>query len=864
MRKIYLLFVGLLLALGLNAQTITVQDFETTDGYLRHHPDSTDGSGDYIGRMTNDSISPDFSGFHGTYFFAAQDIDAAGANSYDTTWIGPIDVSSYDGTYIFKVLAGQAYASSNNWDDNDFVHIDYSFDGTNYQPLIWLENDGSQYNGPTLLDSDFDGTGDTPVNLSTAMKDLTAPIDLTGQSTLYIRIDMHLDAGGEDIALDYLRLEQPATTPSLQSVEYYPDRLVLTYDMPLDSFKVDYYKVLSNGNVITFGSIDHNSDSTQVYLSNPSMAFANDAVIDTLVDSLSGDTLTFYGGIIPLNYLNTASTQVIPNGQRVVISGVVTANSNYKSIFIADAPGASHGIMVYDNSRYYPGQVSVGDSVVFIGTRTVSYNMTEFIPDSLFFKGTPTSLSIDPVVIDPNVIDIHQTADNSVSEPYEGVLVTVENVQCVSGPTSYYEYHLVSGTDTIIVDDGLDYQYGDGLTLTPGHNYTITGVVNYSYGHYRLNPRGVDDVVDLTPSSISATYYPDNTLSVLYSGKVLNIDANNYVVHSSDGMTLTFSSCNANSDSTVLTLSGISGSFTTDAVLDTLFDLYGGDTLLFYLGVIPISNLNAASSDVIENGYSVAVSGVVTGDNDYKSIFIADGQGEYHGLLVYDPSQRYASMVAPGDSVVFVGKRSDSYNMTKLIPDSLFFSGTPSVLSIEPVTVDASVLDIHQGANSAVTEPYEGVLVTVENVQCVSGPTGYYEYYLVSGTDTIIVDDGLDYQYGDGLTLTQGHTYTITGLVNYSYGHYRLNPRGVADVQEVTANVENTKSVMIYPNPVENVLNLVGVQQVRIYDNSGRLIKQALINNSGQINLTGLQSGVYVVKYVTTDGKLGVQKILKR
>ena len=864
MRKIYLLFAGLLVALGLNAQTIVVQDFETTDGYTRSQPDFTTGSDDYVGRMTNDSITPNFTGFHGTYFFAAQDIDGQEEEPYDTTWIGPIDISGYDGTYVFKVLAGQAYASSNKWDDNDFVHIDYSFDGTNYQPLIWLENDGSQYNGPTLLDTDFDGTGDSTIDLSSTMKDLTAELDLTGQSTLYIRIDMHLDAAGEDIALDYLRLEQPSTTPNLQSVEYYPDRLVLTYDGALNSVDVNNYKVLTNGTEITFGSIATNNDSTQIYLSDPSTEFVGDATADSLVDLLTGDTVTFYAGIIPVNYFNSASTDVVPNGERVVVAGVVTADNNYKAIYIADGDGQLHGLYIFDASQTYPTQVEPGDSVVFIGSRTEYSDMTEFVPDSLFFLGTPGSLTINPVVVGADVLDIHQAANSAVTEPYEGVLVTVENLQCVSGPTGYYEYFLINGTDTVIVDDGLDYQYGDGLTLTAGHVYTITGIVNYSYGHYRLNPRGIDDVVDLTPSSISATYYPDNKIDVLYSGKVLNIDVNNYVVHTSDGATITFGSCLANADSTVLSLTDFSGSFTADAVLDTLIDNYAGDTLLFYLGIVPISNFNTASSDVVENGYSVAVTGVVTADNDYKAIYIADGDGQFHGLYIYDPSQTYPTQVEPGDSVVFIGSRTEYSDMTEFVPDSLFFLGTPGSLTINPVVVGADVLDIHQAANSAVTEPYEGVLVTVENLQCVSGPTGYYEYFLINGTDTVIVDDGLDYQYGDGLTLTAGHVYTITGIVNYSYGHYRLNPRGIADVQEVTAGLDKAQSVMIYPNPVENVLNLVGVQQVRIYDNSGRLVKQALVNNSGQVDLSGLASGVYVVKYVTTDGKLGVQKILKK
>ncbi len=863
MRKFYLLFIGLLVTLGLNAQTIVVHDFETSDGYTRSQPDFTTGS-DYVGRMTNDSITPDFTGFHGTYFFAAQDIDGQGGEPYDTTWIGPIDISSYDGAYIFKVLTGQAYASSNKWDANDFVHIDYSFDGTNYQPLIWLENDGSDYNAPTLLDTDFDGVGDSTIDLSSTMKDLTATLDLTGQSTLYIRIDLHLDAGSEDIALDYLRLEEPSTTPTLQSVEYYPDRLVLTYDAPLNTIDVNNYKVLSNGSEITFGNIANNDDSTQIYLSDPSTEFVGDATADSLVDLLTGDTMTFYAGIIPVNYFNSANSEVVPNGERVVVTGVVTADNNYKAIYIADGDGQLHGLYVFDASQTYPTQVEPGDSVVFIGSRTEYNGMTEFIPDSLFFVGTPSSLTINPVVVGADVLDIHQAANNPVTEPYEGVLVTVENLQCVSGPTGYYEYFLINGTDTVIVDDGLDYHYGDGLTLTPGHVYTITGLVNYSYGHYRLNPRGVDDVVDLTPSSVSAVYYPDNKINVVYSGRVFDVDPGNYVVHTSDGATITFGSCLANADSTVLSLSDFSGSFTADAVLDTLIDNYAGDTVLFYLGIIPINYFNTASPDVIENGYSVAVAGVVTADNDYKAIYIADGDGAYHGLYIYDPSQTYPAEVAPGDSVVFIGSRTEYNGMTEFVPDSLFFQGTPGSLTVNPVIVDANVLDIHQDTNSSVTEPYEGVLVTVENVQCVSGPTGYYEYYLVSGTDTIIVDDGLDYHYGDGLSLTEGQVYTITGLVNYSHGHYRLNPRGVDDVQEVVTNLDNARSVMIYPNPVENVLNLVGVQQVRIYDNSGRLVKQALVNNSGQIDLSGLASGVYLVKYVTTDGKLGVQKILKK
>lgn len=77
----------------------------------------------------------------------------------------------------------------------------------------------------------------------------------------------------------------------------------------------------------------------------------------------------------------------------------------------------------------------------------------------------------------------------------------------------------------------------------------------------------------------------------------------------------------------------------------------------------------------------------------------------------------------------------------------------------------------------------------------------------------------------------------------------------------------NLSNVSVYPNPVANMVNIVGkgnITQVEIYNVSGSLVfsKRNLNSNKTQLDLSSLKSGVYMIKVMSGD-VISTSKIVK-
>lgn len=70
------------------------------------------------------------------------------------------------------------------------------------------------------------------------------------------------------------------------------------------------------------------------------------------------------------------------------------------------------------------------------------------------------------------------------------------------------------------------------------------------------------------------------------------------------------------------------------------------------------------------------------------------------------------------------------------------------------------------------------------------------------------------------------------------------------------AEVSKTE-VLVYPNPFENYLTIESNNQLlecTLHDMQGRLVAQKVIRNSGNMDVSGLTSGTYVLRMTSTDG----------
>ncbi|MEM7035957.1 MAG: T9SS type A sorting domain-containing protein [Bacteroidota bacterium] len=213
------------------------------------------------------------------------------------------------------------------------------------------------------------------------------------------------------------------------------------------------------------------------------------------------------------------------NGLDVTVTGVVTASAeatNLGFVFIQQENElAWAGIMVTDNPAL--ATLSIGDQVTVTGTVNESFGFTRIENvSSVQLAGSGT---INPVSLDPGIFT---TYDHATNEPYEGMLVELANPTpggCVNvvdanpdGPNSNFaEYRI--GTDVFNPTDGsrliagrvtnsafssLNVSYvndamwasQDGImnvspvVVMDGDAFgTITGVMAYTFGAFKLVPR---------------------------------------------------------------------------------------------------------------------------------------------------------------------------------------------------------------------------------------------------------------------------------------------------------------------------------------------------------------------------------------
>ncbi|STD05580.1 DUF7619 domain-containing protein [Chryseobacterium carnipullorum] len=116
-------------------------------------------------------------------------------------------------------------------------------------------------------------------------------------------------------------------------------------------------------------------------------------------------------------------------------------------------------------------------------------------------------------------------------------------------------------------------------------------------------------------------------------------------------------------------------------------------------------------------------------------------------------------------------------------------------------------------------------------------------------------------------TLTMGDSFSNTAKIYFDYNHPIVTNTFTTTVKNVLATSEVSKGndmVTIYPNPVQNILNIQSkntVIKAEIYDANGRMIISASVTGSS-INVSELTKGNYIIKLFTKD-KTVTHKFIK-
>ncbi|MEJ5306903.1 MAG: T9SS type A sorting domain-containing protein [candidate division WOR-3 bacterium] len=145
------------------------------------------------------------------------------------------------------------------------------------------------------------------------------------------------------------------------------------------------------------------------------------------------------------------------------------------------------------------------------------------------------------------------------------------------------------------------------------------------------------------------------------------------------------------------------------------------------------------------------------------------GPKEWDGICVYGDIGNHTYNV--GDTIIFYhGFVNEYFNKTQLVS-----VGTELYKAGDGTSPVPFILSLSQ-----VGENYEGVLIKVGPVTVLTGPDANGEWLVSDGVDTLIIDNLATYTVP-----SIGQTVYITGILDYTYGNYKIQPRNDSDIQVV-------------------------------------------------------------------------------
>ncbi|MCF6270936.1 MAG: cohesin domain-containing protein [Melioribacteraceae bacterium] len=189
------------------------------------------------------------------------------------------------------------------------------------------------------------------------------------------------------------------------------------------------------------------------------------------------------------------------NGLAIKTTGIVTA-AKTNTYFLQDSTGAWNGVFVYDRDN----APTVGDEVTVTAFVKEYWGKTELVDIYEFNVNSSGNTLPAPVVI---------TA-SEFGEPYEGVLVRIEQAMVTDADLGYGEWELTDSTGSVRTDD-VFYK----STPDSGAIVTVTGVGDYSFSNYKILPRDSSDVffweegimtLDHTPGDLSVSVFNNGTI----------------------------------------------------------------------------------------------------------------------------------------------------------------------------------------------------------------------------------------------------------------------------------------------------------------------------------------------------------------
>lgn len=650
------------------------------------------------------------------------------------------------------------------------------------------------YSKDTTVWQTIDYSGPVPVGATEAMLQIRfydVSSNWDGDAVVYVD-DVSLDVGAGNLVANpgFENWTIPAFHNIVEAYTISETEVDVVYDGSITA--VDPTDYLLNGTAdVTFttATID-GTDDRIVHLSGASAAIANDLKIDTIHDA--NTKLSLYAGILPVAYTNTTNPGGTMSRDTVAtFAGIVSASDNFNGIWIADAEGAYNGVLVYSTS--FVKEVAVGDSILISGKLTYYNNLTELVDPRLITTYSIGNTPWGPSVITAADIEENIPADTDPGEMWEGQLVTILNAKITKDKDAahyFYSANVAEGTDTFRIGDNVDYQLRN-ITLSVNSLYNITGVVDYEDGAYRINPRSMADIDAIVPSMVKAYAVSNTAIDVVFDKELTAADPIDFLLNGTADVTFTTATVDA-LDKMIVHLSGASVPLADDLQIDTLH--MGDNKVYLYAGILPIAYLNEVNpTGTMSNDTMATFHGIVSAHDGYNNVWISESANALDGTLIYDFD--FDNLVALGDEITVAGVRVVYYNLTEIKNPVLVEIVSQNNAVYGPTTVTGATIEETIAADTDPAEQWEGQLVKIVNAEVTIDLNTTDYYYTASddnGSTSFRIGDNVDYQLKN-ITLAVGESYTITGVVDYMKGAYRINPRGMSDILSANATLTDVK-----------------------------------------------------------------------
>lgn len=319
-----------------------------------------------------------------------------------------------------------------------------------------------------------------------------------------------------------------------------------------------------------------------------------------------------------------------------------------------------------------------------------------------------------------------------------------------------------------------------------------------------------------------------------------------------------------------LFLSDPSAPIVGDMIMDTLTYSVTSSTYEFYAGLLPIAYLNPANPDgKIDDAKTAAFSGIVFANNETHSAWIHDDSGPFNGVMVF--SFTLASILGVGDEIMIAGKRGEYGGNTELYDNILIDVLSAGNEPFPSTMINGSDIDAELPPDAMQAEQWEGQLVKIEDARILQFDDEVMVYFCSDddGETTFLLGDEVDHDFLN-ISLEVGGAYTITGVVNFLFDQYRINPRKTDDVLDAS-NISSpeARQIKIYPNPAYssiNISNLQNIDLITLHDLTGRhlITKPVSAKNEITLDISNLRGGIYLINFVANNVSVASQRIVVR